>query len=156
MRHSESDVIFDEKWAMPSKNTFSIKPIKQFIRKNSVPGKILDPFPYPFQRDALELLKETPSESISVLYYDPVYSLRQRNEIYKIKGTDYQSHPEYFNDIEKEIFRVLKPLGRVLKFGWNSKRLPGFRLIDGLNVTHGGQHNDTICTAWEKVQGVLN
>jgi hypothetical protein len=153
---SKSVLQYRRIWAMPNKNTFSIKPIKRFIQKHTIAGKSLDPFPFPFRKDALELLKETPSNSIHLLFYDPVYSRRQRHEIYKIKGTDYKTHPEYFNDVETEIFRVMVNRGRVLKFGWNSKPLPGFEAIDGIIVPHGGQHNDTICTAFEKVQGVLN
>ncbi len=140
---------------MPNHRTFNIKPIKEFIRKNTIAGKELDLFPYPYKEDALQMIKKVPDNSIWLVKYDPIYSRRQQNEMYKIKGTNYKSHPEYFADLETEIFRVVCPNGRVLKFGWNSKRIPGFEMIDGLLVAHGGQHNDTICTAWQKIQGVL-
>ena len=144
---------------MPNHSTFSILPIKQFIEKHTIPGKHLDPFPHPFQQDALKLMKTIPANSISLGFYDPIYSRRQQDEIYKIKdkgeGKNYQSHPKYFSQIEKEWFRIIKPKGRVLKFMRNSKSMSGFEVIDGILVPHGGQHNDTICTAFEKTQETL-
>jgi hypothetical protein len=155
IRHSEVGFTYKVKWAMPSHATFNIKPIKEFIRKHTVPGPILDLFPLPYEFDALEFIKNLPSNSQINVRYDPIYSERQQNEMYSIKGTNYKSHPEYFMALEEEIFRITKPNAIVLKFMWNSKRIPGFENIDGLLVPHGGQHNDTICTAWRKVQNDL-
>lgn len=156
---SKSLLEYRRVWAMPNLNTFSIIPINKFIKKNSIPGKQLDPFPYPFKEDALKLMMKIPDDSIDLGFFDPVYSRRQENEIYLIKGRgegkNYQSHPKYFSAIEDEWFRIIKPKGRVLKFMWNSKSIPGFEAIDGIIVPHGGQHNDTICTAFEKTQETL-
>lgn len=144
---------------MPSPSTFSILPIKKFIQKNSIPGKQLDPFPHPFKEDALKLMQKISDSSIDLGFYDPIYSRRQQDEIYKIsdkgEGRNYQSHPRYFAELEAEWFRIIKPKGRVLKFMWNSKSMEGFDVIDGIIVPHGGQHNDTICTVFEKRQEVL-
>lgn len=35
---------FDRVWSMPSKNTFSIKPIKELIEEEKTEGKWIDPF----------------------------------------------------------------------------------------------------------------
>lgn len=42
---------------MPNHETFSIPPIKKLI-KEELGDDFVDPFPYPFKRDALEYLKE--------------------------------------------------------------------------------------------------
>lgn len=154
-------VCYERAWAMPSARTFRLKPIATFIRKWSVPGgRTLDVFPYSpphrgISQDGLDLLRAQPPDSVDTCLYDPVYSRRQQHEIYKIKGTSYATHPEYFTAVEREIMRVVKPHGRCLKFMWNSKSLPGFEVVAGLLVAHGGLHNDTICTAYQRVQRTL-
>ena len=62
----------------------------------------------------------------------------------------------YWNDIDKEWDRIIKPGGKVIKFGWNSKRLSkSFEIKKIMLVNHGGNHNDTICTIQTKVIGDL-
>ncbi len=149
---------YERIWAMPNKRTFSIKPIKFFIAKHTPKNEFftkVDLFPYPYKRDSLERINEIEDESVDFLLYDPIYSRRQQMEMYTIKGTNYKDHPTYFKVLEREIFRVMKHEGIVLKFGWNSKSLPGFEVIDGRLIPHGGQHNDTICTAYIKRQVTL-
>lgn len=153
----ETGMEFRVTWEMANPETFNIKAIKKFIRNNKIAGKSLDLFPHPFKRDALEVLKELPDNSIWLVYYDPVYTDRQQKEIttYTIKGTNYKSHPEYFNALERELFRVVAPKGRVLKFMHNGKRISGFKKIYGEVIEHGGQHSCTICTVHEKIQETL-
>ena len=154
-------VVYERVWAMPSGRTFSIPPIAAFIRRWSRHGgRTLDLFPFTppggeIKQDGLELLRATPGESVDTILYDPVYSRRQQHELYRIAGTSYKQHPAYFKDVEAEILRVAAPRARCLKFMWNSKSLAGFEVVGGLLVAHGGQHNDTICTAYERVQGRL-
>lgn len=56
----------------------------------------------------------------------------------------------FWGNLKKEIGRIVKPDGIVLCFGWNSggigKKL-GFEMIEIQLISHGGNHNDTICTA---------
>ena len=153
----ETGLEFSVKWAMPDHETFNIKPIRGFIKKHTIAGKKLDLFPHPFVKDCLEVMKGIEDESIWFALYDPIYTDRQQDEIktYSIKGTNYKSHPEYFQKVEEELMRIIAPKGRVLKFMFNGKRIPGFEKYDGLIVEHGGQHNATICTAHQKVQGKL-
>ena len=149
-------VYYERAWAMPSGRTFTIRPIRHFIDRYRVPGgRTLDIFPYcppneKIKRDGLELLRATPDATIDTVLYDPVYSRRQLHELYRIAGTAYKQHPRYFKDVEIEIARVARVGARCLKFMWNSKSLQGFKVIGGLLVAHGGQHNDTICTAYER------
>lgn len=154
-------VMYERKWAMPNRRTFSIAPIRRFIRSYAVPGgRTLDIFPYQGRRDALEVMREVADSSVDTVLYDPVYSQGQQKDTYSdwahSNAKNYHSNGDYFKDVEREILRVCRPSGgRCLKFMWNSKSLPGFRVIAGILVAHGGAHHDTICTAYERVQARL-
>ena len=159
----DTGIKFPVKWAMPSHETFNIIPIKKFIKMNYALANdkqfeeipILDLFPHPYQRDALETLKLISDNSQKFILYDPIYSDRQHDEMYSIKGTNYKSHPKYFQKLELELMRIAAVGCIVLKFGWNGKRIPGFKKFTGLVVEHGGQHNATICTGHKKNQMTL-
>lgn len=145
-------------FAMPNKRTFQIKPIKQLIKKYTpAAANILDLFSYPFDIDALEKCKLWPNESADLVLFDPVYSGRQLKENYEGKGNFYGGcYMEYYSKLFKEIHRILKPGGIALTFGWNSRRVSsGFEFIEIMLVSHGGNHNDTICTAQMKVNQTL-
>lgn len=148
---------FEHAWAMPNKRTFTIEPINQLI-KEETKGRVFDPFPYPFQRDALEAMKQVESESVDTGYYDPPYSLRQLKEVYEGNGLAFTQEmtQSYWRDIEKEWSRIIKPGGKVIKCGWNSGRIyKGFEITRILLVAHGGHHNDTIVTVQQKMTGGL-
>ena len=140
---------------MPSHKTFNIKPIRDFIRHWSF-GKTLDIFPLEGRVDALDVMRGVEAGSIDTVLYDPVYSQRQQDEMYAGWGKNYQNHAYYFRDVEREIMRIVRVGGRCLKFMWNSKSLPGFDAVGGILVAHGGQHHDTICTAFERRQTTLD
>lgn len=140
---------------MPNSQTFSIPVIKKLIAEESIVGPVCDPFPHPYQFDALEHLKGLEPESIAYGLYDPPYSQRQLREMYDTLGLHYEMNSSYWHNIEKEWFRVMKPGGKVIRFGWNSKRMKGFEITRILLVNHGGQHNDTIVTVQMKMQGML-
>lgn len=140
----------DRIWAMPNHKTFEIKPIKQLILKE-LGDSYTDVFPHPYDRDALEMLKEKESNSIIKLAFDPVYSLRQLKEMYNSKGNSLTQHETqyYWKDLKDEIGRVMKNKGKIISFGWNSigiGKTRGFEITRILLVCHGGHHNDTICT----------
>lgn len=81
-------MIIRREWAMPNKNTFSIKPIRSLINKYINNKKvIIDPFANnskiatitndldkqyntDYHLDALEFLKMFPDESVDVVLYD--------------------------------------------------------------------------------------
>ena len=142
-------------WAMPNKRTFQILPISGLIAAELGPNYV-DPFPYPYQKDALEYLKNIKNESVMSLVFDPPYSLRQLKELYNSKGIALSQRETqyYWSDLRKEISRIIKPGGKVISFGWNSigigKKL-GFEITKILLVCHGGHHNDTICTVEKKI-----
>lgn len=143
-------------FAMPNHKTFEIKPIKELINKERIAGEFLDLFPYPYDKDALELAKSIKDNSIWFLLYDPPYSQRQLFEMYKKLGKDLQSNAAYFKELDKEIDRIMTPKGKVIRFAWNSKRISkNFEIKRILLVNHGAAHNDTIVTVQQKTNFTL-
>ena len=161
-------------WAMPNKNTFDIKPIKELIQSELTNGTLIDPFANQnklaaitndlnpdfdtdYHMDALDFLKTFQNESVDGVLYDPPYSPRQVTECYQGVGmnvTSETTRASFWGNQKKEISRIVKPGGKVITFGWNSGgigRKYGFEITRILLVPHGGWHNDTICTVEVKV-----
>jgi len=170
----------NRKWAMPSKNTFTIKPIKELIHKtiqdysstNNNPI-IIDPFANNntiatvtndldpqyntnYHMDALDFLKLFEENSVDIVLYDPPYSPRQVSESYKklnhsVNMTTTQA--SYWTKQKKEIARITKQGGVAICCGWNSGgigKTNNFEMQEILLVPHGAQHNDTIITVETK------
>lgn len=159
----------ERKWAMPNKNTFEIKPIKEFINSNIKGDVTIDPFANvnkiakitndlnteydtTYHLDAIDFLKQFGDNSVDFVLFDPPYSPRQVSECYKSLGMTVNmqtTQASYWSKLKKEIARVLKVGGGVITFGWNSGGIGkglGFEIQEILMVAHGGWHNDTICT----------
>ena len=170
-------MLIERKWAMPNKNTFDIKPIRELIEEEmkKKPGTWIDPFANKnnianitndlnceydtdFHLDALDFLKQFPDNSIDGILYDPPYSPRQVSECYKGFGkevTSEMTRTTFWSMQKLEISRILKRLGVAITFGWNSGGIGksyGFEIKRILLVAHGGWHNDTICTVERKVK----
>lgn len=160
-------------WAMPSRETFSIKPIAKLLEKEVTSGIWLDPFARNskiatitndlnpefnthYHLDALDFLKMFYDNSVDGVLYDPPYSLRQVSECYKNVGipvTMETTQSSWRRKHLDEIQRILKPNGTAICFGWNSSgvgKTRGFKLQKILLVPHGGSHNDTIVTVETK------
>ncbi len=157
-----------KKWAMPNKNTFTIKPIHELILKYNNENLIsIDPFANnnklakitndidakydcDFNMDALEFLKQFESNSIDLVLFDPPYSPRQLAECYKKlkKSVTFKTtQSSFWSNLKKEISRVTRKNAIVISCGWNSGGIGkkyGFKIQEILLVSHGGQHNDTI------------
>lgn len=168
------------KWAMPSKDTFTIQPINDLIRSyiDKVNEEIIiDPFvgrtvlPYAIitndidpsivatrHLDALDFLRIFQYETVSLVLYDPPYSPRQVSECYKKLGKTVNTQTtqaSYWSKQKDEIARIVKPNGIVISCGWDSNGIGekrGFEIIEILLVAHGGHHNDTIVTVEKKIQ----
>ena len=148
----------ERKWAMPDKRTFTIKPIKQLLKEEiKYCSWWLDPFPYEYDMDALEMLADYSNSEVDGVLFDPPYSLRQLKECYSGIGraiTGDESRMVY-TQWKDEIARVIKPGGKCISFAWNSGGLGksrGFETTRILLVPHGGNRNDTIVTVERKVQ----
>lgn len=163
-------------WAMPNGNTFTIKPIKEFVEEEvRRGGVIVDPFANSckygtitndlnpefdttYHLDALEFLKALPSESADLVLYDPPYSITQASQLYKEYGRDKLevnvSNMKYWALCKDNIARILKKGGVCLCFGWNTNgigKTRGFEMTEILIVSHGGSKNDTLCTKERKL-----
>jgi len=159
-------------WAMPNKNTFSILPISNLIRRYNHENSIdpfantnklatvtndLDPqYDTDYHLDALDFLKSFPDNSVDLVLYDPPYSARQVSECYKALGRTVNmqtTQGSYWAKQKQEIRRIVKSGGVVISCGWNSSGIGmkyGFEIVEILLVPHGGQHNDTIVTVERK------
>ncbi len=174
-------MIINRSWAMPNKDTFSIKPIKELIGKYIEKENYnLDPFvrnsPFKhlcvsndldksinadYHMDALDFLKAQVSDTANLILFDPPYSPRQVSECYKkldMTVNMQTTQSSFWSNMKNEIGRLVKEDGIVMTFGWNSGGIGiknGFEIVEILLVAHGGWHNDTIVTV-EKKQKSLN
>jgi len=174
-------LIWNREWCNPCKDTFSMKPLLNLFYKykhQEKPDLIIDPFSKECRLatitndlnpdyncdhslDALEFLKMFDSNSVDMILLDPPYSPRQVKEIYtKLELTVTWEHTQYtfWKRVKDEITRILKTGGIVITCGWNSNGIGkknGFAIIEGMNIAHGGGHNDTIITVERKIQGNL-
>ena len=167
-------------WAMPNKNTFSIKPIKElifnyiekdnynldpFVRnspfKNMCISNDLDPsIDCDYHLDALEFLSNQVKETANLILFDPPYSPRQVSECYKnldMTVNMQTTQSSFWGNMKKEIGRIVRHDGIVITFGWNSGGIgksQGFEIVEILMVAHGGWHNDTIVTVEKKMKNL--
>ena len=109
-------MIIERHWAMPSHQTFTIKPFKELI-ENEFGSEYIDPFPYPFERDAIEYLKTIEDNSENYLVFDPPYSQYQLKLKYKNFGNFFHNSNDkdqgrritkYWSNCKKEISRIIK------------------------------------------------
>ena len=163
---------------MPSKHTFTIKPIKELINRYmfQIPGIWIDPFagfnsPADIQND---LNPDSPAEFhmkaeefvkldhiFDHVFFDPPYSPRQISECYKGIGLtptmkDTQNSVLY-NNVKSALIPKIKLSGICISFGWNSAgfgKKNGFEIIEILLISHGGGHNDTIVTVDQKMTDI--
>ena len=171
-------MIINRAWAMPSKNTFDIKPIKELIQRETASGGLwIDPFANKskiatitndinpefdtdYHLDALDFLKQFDDSSVDGILYDPPFSLRQVAECYHhfgIEVTNETTRDTFWSNQKAQISRIVKIGGRAISFGWNSGGVGkkyGFEIKKILLVAHGGWHNDTICTVEIKTREV--
>lgn len=173
-------MIINRIWAMPNKNTFQIKPIKELIERyiEEIGGEdkrlILNPFANistygitndidesidtDYHMDAIDFFKMYSNNSVDMVLYDPPFSARQVSECYtKCNKTVNMetTQSSYWGNQKKEISRIVKKDGIVICCGWNTGGIGvnnGFEIIEILLVPHGGWHNDTIVTVCKKIK----
>jgi len=164
-------------WAMPSKHTFTVKPIKELLTRYNVGKNWIDPFagehsmaeitndlnpdkPTKHHLEAIDFLKQLNGKYLGGLY-DPPYSLRQIMECYDGIGHKVDKKwatTKFYSEAKTYLADKIKSGGLVISFGWNSigmGKKRGFDLIEVLLVCHGRLHNDTICTVEKKIQDKL-
>lgn len=173
-----SSPAFTRAWAMPHHDTFSVKPIGDFVRKYlELSTTSVDPFARNkdwfthtndlnpetsahYHWDAGDFL--THMEMVGVKadlgIFDPPYSPRQISECYKSFGLEVgmkeTQSAALYKRVRDSLDPIIAPGGHVLSFGWNTVGMGkgrGYELVEILLVCHGGAHNDTICIAERKV-----
>lgn len=125
-------MVIDRVWSMPSKNTFTIKPIKDLLNRYISPSQTwidgfaneskiatitndLNPeYDTDHHLDALDFFKMFQDNSIDGVLYDPPYSLRQVSECYKGVGkevtmetTQASWRSRHIDEISNHIYTVL-------------------------------------------------
>lgn len=120
-------------WAMPNKNTFSIKPIHDLLMEEidhsllwidpfangskmaSVTNDLNPKFDTDYHLDAVEFLQLFEDESVDGVLYDPPYSPRQIKECYEGAGqkcTTETTQAAFWSKQKSEIGRIVKGGGQ--------------------------------------------
>lgn len=170
-------VRFSQYWAMPNKDTFTIKPIGELVARYVNAGGIwIDPMAgnnSPAQitndmnpdtsakhhMDAKTFLDKMVTHFDGVLF-DPPYSPRQVSEMYKGfggKATSWDTTMSYYSKLKDAIVPLINIGGHAISFGWNSNgfgKWRGFETVEIMLVKHGGWHNDTIVTVEKKIHNI--
>ena len=166
----------ERKWAMPSKDTFTIKPIKELLGRYVMGGQVwIDPFagenspagitndhnpskPTTHHLEAMDFVKQIGNERKDVYgaLFDPPYSYRQVSEHYKVigkKATQLDTSTQFYNRVLNPLADLIQVGGWCISFGWNTNAMGknrGFEIKEILIVAHGGHHNDTLVTVEQK------
>lgn len=156
---------------MPSHETFSIKPIAEFVFRYAWLSKVsVDPFARNCKfanytndlnpntlasshMDATDFLNKLADEGVvaDLVIIDPPYSPTQVKKCYdsiglKVERSDVLSSKR--RKLKVAIGRLVKVGGIVLNFGWNTTGMgKGWTIMEIMLVCHGSDHNDTICMA---------
>ena len=166
-------------WAMPNSETFSIKPIGEFVRKFlAVSNVSVDPFARnnrwathtndlnpntaaEHHMDATDFLKKLADDGVKadLVVIDPPYSPRQVKECYDGIGIKMKQGDALLGAVRarmrEQLDRIVLPGGIVLWFGWNTTGMGkkfGFEILEIVLVCHGSDHNDTICLAEKRTK----
>lgn len=162
-------------WAMPNKNTFKIKPVKELLSRYVNDGVgWADPFanssnvaeftndinkemPTSHHLDAHDFAKQI--GNIKGILFDPPYSLEQLKRSYEDVGRIFTMRDgqicNRWTELKNELSQRLCCGGHVISFGWNTEgfgKKRGFEKIEILIIAHGSGHNDTLVTVERKFQ----
>jgi hypothetical protein len=170
---------FNRVWAMPNSDTFSVKPIGDFVRRYLAQSRVsIDPFArdkrwathtndlnpqtqaeHHMDAEAFLAMLAEHGTKADLVIFDPPYSPRQISECYKSVGLEVgmkeTQSAVLYQRVRNAIVPVLTDDAVVLSFGWNTVGMGkkhGFEIIEILLCCHGGAHNDTICMAERRLK----
>ena len=171
-------VLVSRVWAMPNADTFSVKPIGDFVRRYLKGAKCsVDPFARnkrwathtndlnpkteaEHHMDAEDFLRMLAAKGVrcDVAIFDPPYSPRQISECYKEAGITVgmkeTQNAALYARMKAALMPVLTDDALVMSFGWNSAGMGkkhGFEQVEIMLCCHGAAHNDTLCIAERRV-----
>ena len=165
-------MIINRMWVMPSKWTFTIKPVQKLLQKYDVGNRWVDPFAGKHSpaeltndieegrnakscMDGLSFLKTISYRDMAKgVLFDPPYSTEQCLRRYTPKHGGTAGRAEYWAKCKDEIAKILSVDGIAISFGWDSTGIGkkrGFEIEEILLLCHGACHNDTIITVDRKV-----
>lgn len=178
---TESGLKMSRVWAMPSSETFTIKPIRSLVKWHLSKSNVsIDPFARnnrwatytndlnpetqaEYHLKAKDFLQALVQKGISadLVLFDPPYSLRQVKECYQSIGIKTMPFEDTHGWSEERdlISELVAPGGFSISFGWNSQGIGinrGFEIVEILLVSHGREHSDTIVTVERKQQKCLS
>jgi hypothetical protein len=159
-------------WAMPNKDTFDAKPIRELVQNYLRVSKTsIDPFARnkswatytndlnpetsaQYHMEAAEFLSSLVSQEVKVdlILFDPPYSLEQCVRSYAGVGRQVTQRDTQvwgrWTEHKDLCNKLLLPEGKFLYFGWNSNGMGkkrGFEIEEILLVAHGSAHPDNYC-----------
>lgn len=164
-------------WAMPNKETFKIKPIKELLdryvpdggegwidffarkqRRAEFTNDINPEYKTTWNKDALTLAQTLKDGSYNGVLFDSPFSMNQNKTLYSDFGRGHFCvRPDsmvYWSQFKTEVSRITRPGGIVITCAWNSMGIGkkrGFEMLEILLVPHGGSRNDTIITVEKKI-----
>lgn len=164
---------------MPSKDTFTCKPIGQLVKQYlSQSGISIDPFARnnrwatytndinpntkaEWHLDAYDFLVMLKQKGIvaDLIIFDPPYSLEQCKRSYDNYGSNgftfaHSQNVGHWSQEKNICYDLLGNGGYFLHFGWHSNGMGKKRhmqIVEILLVAHGRCHHDTICTVERKL-----
>ena len=101
-----------------------------------------------FFGDCRQILKNIPDASVNVVITSPPYNIGKPYGKYKDKIT-LDLWTDLIKEVTKEVFRILKPNGLVITFGYHSNTMGknrGFEVERIALFSHGGAIHDTIAS----------
>lgn len=108
-----------------------------------------------YNLEAEEFLKLVPSSIADLVIFDPPFSEAMAERRYG-EGVNLYAEPGKINACMKQIQRILKPNGILLKFGYNSTRHWNQLMLTNLwMINFGGNRNDVIVSSWKHTQTTL-
>lgn len=157
-------------WAMPNKDTFSVKPIGEWVQRFLAASKSsVDPFArnkkwatytndlnpsteamYHMECEAFLAMLVDFGVKADLIILDPP---RQVKECYDSIGLKMAQTDAMGGAARKRrralIEQIAEPGATVLTFGWDTNGMGknGWQIDEILLVAHGSDHNDTICMA---------
>jgi hypothetical protein len=174
---------FTRIFAMPDADTFSIPPIRQFVKYYLHQSAVsVDPFARnkrwatytndldpdtaaEMHMDAEQFLIKLRADGVQadLGIFDPPYSPRQISECYNsiglAVGMEETQNGRMYKRVRDALDPIIRPGGVVLSFGWQSCGMGkerGYEIFDLLLVNHGGGHNDTICVAEKRYENQIS